>query len=123
MQTLNLVKMSLNHKNKYIYIKKTTQSTVILKFLAKLGIILGWTQKLNKNNILIYAVYCNLNCNKQIYPFIKTNKMITIKYKKIKYIIKNKSNLSVFLLTSKGILSLNEAFLKNVGGFLLFKIV
>jgi ribosomal protein S8 len=119
--TLNLVRLCIKHKVKYIKIPKTKKTTKLLYILLKFNIIYGWTMYQNKN-WLGYFVYCNTNIT-NIHTFIKPSQKFFIKFKSIKIINARYSNPSIFLSTPKGILSLNEAFIKKTGGFLFFRVL
>jgi len=119
--TLNLVRIGIKHKLKCIKIPKTKKSLSVLIVLLKYNIILGWSVYLKKNRT-IYLVYFN-KTKKNITTFIKPTKKLTIKYKFIKKIYWKFSSNTIFLLTSRGILSINDAFKKKTGGFLFFRII
>jgi len=118
---LNLVRLGIKHKLKFIKIPKTKKSTKLLYILLKFNVIYGWS--ISQNNAFVnYLVYCNSNLS-NIHTFIKPRRKLNIKYKHVKIIVARHSSAQIFLSTPKGIISINEAYAKKSGGFLFFRIL
>jgi ribosomal protein S8 len=120
--TLNLVRLGLHHKNQIIKIKQNKNNKKLLFILLQLNVILGWSSGLNQNKKLIYIVYCNNNINKQLFTLIKPTKQLFLKLKSLKKLSKKFFFNNVFLSTSKGLISINDAIASKVGGVLFFRI-
>ena len=43
---LNLIRLAIMHKYKYIKIQKTVKSVILLNIFLKLNLIYGWSQKM-----------------------------------------------------------------------------
>jgi len=119
--TLNLVRLGIKHKYKFIKIIKNRKSSKILHILLKFNIIYGWTI-LQKKNFSYYLVYCKPGLT-NIHTFLRPNRKLNIKYKSIKILINRYSTASIFLSTPNGILSINEAYIQKIGGFLFFRVI
>jgi ribosomal protein S8 len=120
--TLNLVRLGLHHKNQIIKIKQTTRSKRLLFILLKLNVVLGWSNILNKHNKYEFVVYCNPNLQKQLITLVKPTKQLFLKLKDLKKLSKKFSIHSIYLNTSKGVISIGEALNKKTGGVLFFRI-
>lgn len=117
--TLNLIRLALKHNLTYIKVYKTKSSSNILYVLLKQNVILGWHISTNNNNNT-YIVHINRSFCKKIHTFIKPSNHIYIKIVLLKKLSSSIKTSIIYLSTSKGILSLNEAIKSNVGGILLY---
>jgi len=121
--TLNLVRIAIKHRVKFINIPISKGSRRILVILLYLNIIDGiWFSK-NKKNHLVYSISCNLASKKQVVTFIKPSKQLFVKYKDIIKLTHKYSSTTIYLSTSHGVISLKEAFIKKTGGILFFRII
>ena len=111
--------MGLKHKNSVIKIKLTKKNIRILNILLKINLILGLVVQ-DKSHL---NVYLNLKSSKKLYVFSKPSIIYNVKLKYFVKILKYSSKNSIFLSTSRGILSLTSAYFFNIGGILLFKLV
>jgi ribosomal protein S8 len=114
---------SLSKKKYYsIYINKKTKK--ILQKFIELGLI-KYTNTNKKNNKLIY-IYVNYTKNMTVFKKIKIlyklSKKQNINTKTLLIKKELKSNSTLLLLTSKGILTNFEAIDNNIGGVLLCQI-
>lgn len=119
--TLNLVRLAIKHKRKNIKIRKTKRSERILNILLKLNIVSGLAF-CPHSRFTQYLVYCNLSFNKQIHTFLKPSRVLPVKLNALNKIAPRYSTTSIYLTTSKGILSLKEATALKIGGVLLFRV-
>jgi ribosomal protein S8 len=120
--TLNLIRLGLHHKKQTIKIVNNKNNKNLLFILLKLNVVLGWSNGLNKNKKPIYIVFCNKNINKQLFTLVKPTKQLFLKLKNLKQLSKKFAFNNVYLSTSKGLITINEAICKNVGGILFFRI-
>jgi ribosomal protein S8 len=118
---LNLVRLGIKQKRKFIKIPKNNRSTALLKILIKSNTIYGWSITQTKNKVN-YLVYCNHDIT-NIHTFVTINRKLVLKYKNINMIAKRYASATIFLSTSYGIMSITEAYKKKIGGFLIFRII
>lgn len=79
--------------------------------------------KSNKATVFFKRTIFNTLSCKAVGTFFKKKQKIAVKASQIKKVaLRNSKTLSIYL-TSKGILTHNDAILKNTGGILLLKIV
>jgi len=113
----------MHHDCKKIKILNNKRSRRILIILLKLNLILGWSNALNKNKFPSFLVHCNFVRKKQLHTFLKPNRQLYVKLKFLDKIVKKYSSTTIYLSTSKGILSAKEAYNLKVGGILLFALI
>lgn len=119
---LNLVRLGLHHKNQKIVILKNTKTIKILHILLKLNIVHGWSNTVDKKNNAAFLVYFNHKVNKQLFTVLKPTRQLFIKLKNLKKLPQKYALHSIYLTTSKGIISAEEAILKKTGGIFFFLI-
>lgn len=119
---LNLVRLGLHHKTQKIVIEKNSKTQKILILLLNLNIVIGWSNTVNKRGRDAYLIYTNSCLNKQLFTVLKPTKQIYLKLKNLQKLPKKYALHSIYLTTSKGIISINEAIQKKTGGILFFLI-
>lgn len=117
--TLNLIRLTIKHKKNSIKILCNKKNKRVLLILIKLNIVFGWTNIIC-NTEKYYNVYVNNFFYKKIVTIIKPSKQISIKFNQIKKYKYKINNSSIFLTTSKGIISISDAVDFKCGGVLLF---
>ncbi len=120
--TLNLVRLGLHHKKQTITIKITSKNKKLLYILLKINVISGWCEVVTDDKVVKYILFFNKNLNKQVYTLIKPTKQIFLKLKSLRKITHKYARNSIYLTTSSGIISINEAIFKKTGGILFFSI-
>ena len=90
----------------------------LLSKLKQVNIILSYTILGNAR----VKIYFPLNTNQWSIKTSFSNKKELINYNKLTFIVKNNSGYYYLLMTKYGLLMHNEAFLKNVGGYLVLSI-
>ena len=120
--TLNLVRLGLHHKKQTISITITNKNKKLLFIMLRLNILAGWCKTYSDDKKNIYVLFFNKNLNKQIFTLIKPTKQIFLKLKHLKKITHKFTRNSIYLTTSSGIISINEAIFKKTGGILFFNV-
>lgn len=119
-RAINLVRLSIKYKYKTIKLQKNKQTTYILNILANINAVFGWVNSADNNN---YLVFTNPNFTKNIHIFIKPSRQLFIKKKHYNAFLSKSTGSSIFISTSNGVITLDEASKKKCGGVLLFRLV
>jgi ribosomal protein S8 len=110
---INSVRLCKKHNYLFINVKKTKKNIYLLSILRNLNLIHGWSEIVTRNNLVLCSIYCNHNNTKQIQTFLKPSKQLYIKNKSLKKLSKHFNSASIFLTTSKGVISIKEAVKKK----------
>jgi ribosomal protein S8 len=123
----NHIQFAISQQNPYSWIPYTTQVINILRVLNKLGCIHKYyIFKVNTKNIIHYRIGLTVFMYKNT-PFFKSFRLVstpskkyTISYKALRILQISLGASTLVLSTSLGIISHQEALLRQVGGNILF---
>lgn len=121
---INLYQQNMLAKKKYYLLHTNKINIIILKKFIQLGLIKY--VKINTKNSKLFYVFINYikygNVSKKIKTLYKPSKKQNIKIKTLEIQKKFKTNSTILLLTSKGLLTNFEALEQKIGGILLCQI-
>jgi len=117
---INLIKLNLIYKKKFIRLKLNKYELKLIKILIKVNVI-----KFIKKNEDKYDIFLSYFDEKPIFQNLinvsKPSKPIFISCKTLKYIT-NKYKIVIILSTNKGLLTNFEAIQNNIGGMVILKL-
>lgn len=113
--------MGVKYKYKVVKIKKTTKTIKLIKLLLNLSVISGIAATTSESKYIY--VYPNLHFSKQICVLIKPTRQYFVKHKNITNLTTLFNTKTIYMTTSKGIISVCEATKYRIGGILFFKLI
>lgn len=121
---LNQINLNITNKHFYLIINRSWRgSSNLLKLFKGIGLIKNYFYTNTNGIVILFNFIFNSIFFYKIILLSKNSNKIFISYKALKIVLKKTFSTNIFILTSKGLFTIDIAVQKKIGGILMFLVI